>query len=221
MVLKERRIRKALSIGILICIMFNCFSSVVVSAEQTKRVALTFDDGPHPQATEKILDLLDKYSVKATFFVIGFNAQQWPHIVEKEISQGHQVGNHTYYHKHANASNRKALENDVGMTESFLCGELGYKTGIFRPPEGLCNEVVRSVAGQMNYSIILWDIDTRDWAHTSTEKMVANVKSNVKNGDIILFHDYVVGKSNTLEALEIIIPWLIEEGYSLVTVSEL
>ena len=187
---------------------------------QTKTVALTFDDGPHPKYTEQILELLDKYSVKATFFVIGFNAVQWPSIVQKEIEKGHEVGNHTYYHKHDNAVNKEKLKEDMEMTESLLCGKFGYKTEIFRPPEGFCTDVVKSVASDMDYSIVLWDVDTRDWENTSAEKIISTVKREVKSGDIILFHDYVVGKSHTLEALEVLIPWLKDQGYTFVTVSE-
>ena len=186
-----------------------------------KLVALTFDDGPHKFRTDEILDVLKKYNVKATFFVVGTMAREYPHLIKRELSEGHEIGNHTYSHYNLKKLNNATLEREIELTEEAIFEVCEYRPRLFRPPEGWCNENIASVAGNMDYDVILWNIDTLDWAHTDSKKIFECVKTNIKPGSIILFHDYVSGKSPTREALEMIIPSLISEGYRFVTVSEL
>jgi len=186
-----------------------------------KTVALTFDDGPHPRLTRKILDYLDSENIKATFFIIGVNAEQWPEIVRDEISRGHEIGNHTYSHDERKRNSREEFASDLNHADSLLHDDFGYETVLFRPPQGICNDNVKSAASELEYSIVLWNIDTHDWAHNSTQNIVSTVMNKVKSGDIILFHDYVSGENHTLDALRIIVPKLKSEGYTFVTVSEL
>ncbi len=186
-----------------------------------KRIALTFDDGPHPQHTREIISILEDYGVKATFFVIGKNAEEYPDIVKKEAENGYEIGNHTYTHPKIPKISPLSLENEIEKGEDALFKITGERPAIFRPPGGFCNKDVGNVALKKNYSIILWTVDTRDWEIPSTEKIVATVKKNIRPGAIILFHDYVFGESNTPEALRIIVPYILSEGYEIVTVSEL
>ena len=186
-----------------------------------KMIALTFDDGPHKKYTEEILDILDEYSIKATFFVVGVCAEKYPEIIAREIMEGHEIGNHTYSHLHLRNANISEIAGEIDKTEQLLMQNNGYSTTLFRPPEGVCNERVRSVAKDMNYSLVLWTVDTKDWVPSSCESIVNSVLGSVDGGEIILMHDYVVGKSNTPDALRIIIPKLLEEGYTFVTVSEI
>ncbi len=196
-------------------------SSYADTSSEKKYVALTFDDGPHPGRTREILALLKEYDVKATFFVIGVNVEQWSDIVEEEIRDGHEVGNHTYSHKHLKQSKGEELKNDLIKTDKLITDKFGYRMRLFRPPEGVINDSVKRVAAEMNYQMVLWNVDTRDWANTKASKIISTVRQNTKSKDVILFHDYIVGESHTLEALETLIPWFIEEGYCFVTVSEL
>lgn len=210
--------------GMLAVSFLIAFAAPFAHADKTdekKYVALTFDDGPHPGRTREILALLKTYNIKATFFVIGFNVEQWSDIVAEEIEEGHEVGNHTFSHKHLSTTKTEDLKNDLMRTDTMLVEKFGYKPTLFRPPEGFINDSVKSVAAEMGYTMVLWDVDTKDWANTGANKMISTVKNKVKSGDIILFHDYIVGKSHTYEALETLIPWLIDEGYTFVTVSEL
>ena len=186
-----------------------------------KLVALTFDDGPHKFRTDEILDVLKKYDVKATFFVVGTMAREYPHLIKRELSEGHEIGNHTYSHYNLKKLNNATLEREIELTEEAIFEVCEYRPRLFRPPEGWCTENIASVAGNMDYDVILWNIDTLDWAHTESKKIFECVKTNIKPGSIILFHDYVSGKSPTKEALEMIIPSLIADGYRFVTVSEL
>lgn len=187
----------------------------------SQKIALTFDDGPHPRYTRKILDILKKYDVKATFFVIGQNVECYPGIVEQIIAEGHEIGNHTYRHKHTKILTDEIFEEDVSMCDSFIYEKCDYELKLFRPPEGYVDEKVKKTAKDLGYSIILWNIDTKDWAHATPYQIEKNVINNISAGDIILMHDYVSGSNSTLEALERIIPKLLDENYKFVKVSEL
>ncbi len=203
-----------------------CFSaqkevSVSARSDSNKYIALTFDDGPHKKYTEEILDILDTYNVKATFFVVGVCAEKYPEIIAREIASGHEIGNHTYSHIHLYGTSGSVIASEINKTEQLLFENNGYSTTLFRPPEGVCNDTVRAVAKDMNYSLVLWTVDTKDWVPVSCESIVNTVIKNTDGGEIILMHDYVVGKSNTPDALRILIPKLLDEGYTFVTVSEL
>jgi len=193
----------------------------VNGSPEKKYIALTFDDGPHPYESPRILDILKKYDVKATFFAIGENVRLYPQIVEREIKEGHQVGNHTFHHRKISKMSEKELTAALAKTGDAIYEICEYNTTVFRPPEGFCNEKVSKVAKKLGYNVILWKIDTKDWQGTSAQKMADMVLSSVKNGDIILMHDYISGKSYTAEALDILIPKLKENGYTLVTINEL
>ena len=185
------------------------------------KIALTFDDGPHPYKTDVILDLLAKYGIRATFFVVGENVSYYPEPLKRAVSLGHEIGNHTYHHtKLSNACEKNAAE-EIEKTEEIIFRTAGYRTKLFRPPEGAYNECALSVAKNKNYRVILWTVDTRDWALPTADTIVANVNANVRGGSILLFHDYMSKKSHSIEALEILIPNLLAKGYEFVTVSEL
>ncbi len=192
---------------------FCCFPN------DEKKIALTFDDGPHPKHTEEILEVLDKYGVKATFFAIGENITYYPDAFQKIKEAGHEIGNHTFSHPHIRQKDRTALEQEIRQAEELLFPE--GETKLFRPPEGVCSDTVCRVASEMGYTIILWTVDTRDWSHPTPDAIVEKVQKNVKSGDIILFHDYIAAASPTPEALDKLIPALLAKGYRFVTVSEL
>ena len=186
-----------------------------------KKIALTFDDGPHPRYTPQILEILDKYSVKATFFVIGINVKNYSKQFEMVLDNGHEIGNHTYSHNILKSMPKNKIEKELIDTETQVNKIREGNMRLLRPPGGLYDENLEKIAKDRESKIVLWAVDTLDWAHTSSAKIVKKVLKNVKDGDIILFHDYVSGEYNTPEALEIIIPILLEQGYEFVTVSEL
>ena len=186
-----------------------------------KLVALTFDDGPHKFRTPEILDVLDKYNVKATFFVVGAMAHEYKDIIKREICSGHEIGNHTYNHSKMRKLSCERLIKELDATENELYEIAEYRPKLFRPPEGYYSEQIAKAVGKIDYDIILWNIDTLDWAHNEVDKICSCIYDGIKPGSIILFHDYVVGKSPTVSALEIIIPELLSRGYKFVTVSEL
>lgn len=185
------------------------------------KIAITFDDGPHPRQTKEILDILDEYNIKATFFIIGVNADNYPDTLCEVVKRGHEIGNHTYSHPHVSSINYNTLENEVAKCKNSIEGHTGITPKLFRPPEGLIDSDVKSISQNYGYNVILWSIDTRDWAHTSASKIIKNVTENISAGDIILMHDYIGTNSHTAEALRGFIPILLEKGYKFVPISEL
>lgn len=197
-------------------------SDVVYSMHTNeKMIALTFDDGPHPRYTPEILDILAEYDIKATFFTIGQNVELYSDLVKAEYESGHEIGNHTYSHSNMKTLTEDKMYSEINDAETAVYENIEYRTTLLRPPGGLFGDTLCKVAAENDYTIICWSVDTLDWAHTPSDKIVENVLSSVKGGDIILFHDYVSGESPTIEALKIIIPTLLDEGYQFVTVSEL
>lgn len=215
---------KKLIILLCTCILLASTSCLQVHAQEQqtiKRIALTFDDGPHPKQTGQIMDVLDKYGIKATFFVIGINVKNYPGIVGEELKRGHEIGNHTYTHPHAAKLDREALQGQILDCEEQIYTQTGQSVRLFRPPEGAMSTQMREMVRHLGYTNVLWSLDTRDWAHTPPEDIAQNILENAKNGDIILMHDYIGANSPTVQALELFIPQLIEQGFSFVTVGEL
>ena len=186
------------------------------------KIALTFDDGPSAKYTADILDYLKEEDVHATFFVVGSQARANPELVLREEEEGHEIGNHTDSHPHLRKESPSALREEILSCERTVYELTETRTVLFRPPEGLCTEDISSLVGDLDYRIILWNIDTSDWADSMAEQIASMILETVQSGDIILFHDSVSRKdSQTLRALKAVIPALKERGYRFVTVSEL
>ena len=190
-------------------------------SSEKKRVALTFDDGPHPRYTPQILDILAEFSVEATFFTVGANVEAYPKIIERILSEGHEIGNHTYHHYHTANVTSKVLTEDILACSRVLKLHTGEDVHLFRPPEGVFNEEIKQLCEERNYTIVMWSVDTRDWAHPQVGEICKNIKENVKDGSIILMHDFIGKNSPTPAALRRIIPMLQESGFEFVTVSRL
>ena len=216
------RLRIAIVILLFLTLALHVNAALYCEADaEGKTIALTFDDGPHHKYTAEILDILKKHDVKATFFTVGTNVERFPELVEREINEGHEIANHTYSHKHMADLGESEFVSEVLMWEDTVYGHHEYSSNLFRPPEGVLTDRECEVIKNLGYDIVLWSVDTRDWAHTSVDRIVDNVITNVQNGSIVLFHDFVSGESPTPKALEIIIPKLQDMGYEFVTVSEL
>ncbi len=185
------------------------------------KIALTFDDGPHGKYTAQILDILKEYGICATFFVIGENAKKHPELIEREINEGHEIGNHTYSHIKLPLAGKSRAEYEIEQTQRIIWEISEYRAKLIRPPEGRCSKEVNAIAEEDGYSVILWSLDTEDWKHRSAQDIASYVLDNTNAGDIILCHDFIGGESPTPQALRIIIPALLEQGFNFVTVSEL
>ncbi len=189
----------------------------------SKKIAITFDDGPHPSHTEEILDILKEYNVKATFFILGCNAERYPAIVKRTFDEGHELGNHTYNHVFVNRVSDSELLEEIRKTDEVIKKITGTSPVVFRPPGGAYNDAKVKVIASEGHKCILWSWwqDTRDWSCPGVDKVVSTVMDNLHDGDIVLFHDFNSGNTPTAAALRIIIPQLIEKGYEFVSVSEL
>lgn len=222
--------RAALSLGLVLFILLNIFSistyanrfSDVVYCKKNSqmKIALTFDDGPHPVYTGEILDILREYGIRATFFVVGENVERYPELVERELAEGHEVGNHTYSHCHLSKTSPDQIIREIEACERSVYQLCEYRTKLFRPPEGVLPDAIHDYARNADYTVILWSVDTYDWAHNPINEIMKNIRRNTEPGDIILMHDSVKD-SLTPTALRQIIPYLLDEGFTFVTVSEL
>ena len=173
-------------------------------------VYLTFDDGPIPEVTPKVLAILDRYGVKATFFMVGENIDKHPEVYEQVVKAGHAIGNHTYNHlKGWKYSLKEYLANVAKFSK---------ETKLFRPPYGKASFRQRRALTKQGYRIIYWDILTRDYNPKRTpEAMLAKVKRDVRKGSIINFHDSLKSNERMLAVLPQVIEFLQSQGYELRT----
>ena len=222
------RVKRAIALLLFISLWassFRCYAleGVIRSGKETeeKRIALTFDDGPCEKYDPEILDVLDKYGVIATFFLVGENIERDPLSAKRIAERGHEIGNHTYSHKKMGKLSESELISEMTRTSELIKGVCGYTPTLFRPPEGYVNGVVSSAASSGGYTLVLWSIDTLDWQGRAACDIVDTVISNAKNGAIILCHDYIWKKSETAKAINEFIPILQKMGYKFITVSEL
>lgn len=172
-----------------------------------KCVYLTFDDGPIPHITPWVLDLLDEYNIKATFFCVGENVSRYPEIYNEVIARGHGVGNHTYNHVQGLRYRTANFVRNTIKAASYI------KSDLFRPPHGHMR--IRQVLKlRKQYRIIMWDVVTRDYSQRLNAEDVFNiVKRYTRNGSIIVFHDSVKAEKRMKVALPLAIEWLLKEGY--------
>ena len=175
--------------------------------KNVKAVYLTFDDGPIPEITPWVLDLLDKYNIKATFFLVGDNIRKHPEEFKMILERGHKVGNHTFNH----ISGLKYLSYNY-LANTNKADEL-IKSKLFRPPHGWMRWGQYMVLSH-RYTVVMWDLVTRDYSKRLNGRQVLdNVKKYVRNGSIITFHDSIKSEKNLKYALPRAIEWLLEQGY--------
>lgn len=183
--------------------------------DKSKRmIALTFDDGPNYN-TSKIIDVLNKYDIKATFFVLGSRAINNKDILKKMVDSGMEIGNHTYNHLLLTKYDENKIRSEIEDTSEVIYSATKKRPKLLRPSYGSVNNKIKKVA---NMPIIIWDIDTLDWKYHNSKRITSRVVNKVRDGDIILMHDIY---SASLNALSNIIPILQDNGYEFVTIDEL
>ncbi|MFC0469081.1 polysaccharide deacetylase family protein [Halalkalibacter kiskunsagensis] len=187
-----------------------------------KRIALTFDDGPEDTYTPQILEILKEKDVKATFFVIGKMAKEYPERLKEIYSEGHAIGNHTWDHPHLPELTDQQFNETIQSTTAEIEKITGVKPDLFRPPFGEIEERQVELLTEQGYRSIMWTADTKDWSGVSAEEIVTRVKEEAQPGVIVLQHNYhVEGEFETVEALPEIIDELHAQGYEFVTVPTL
>ncbi|MFP4844200.1 polysaccharide deacetylase family protein [Winogradskyella sp. PE311] len=178
---------------------------------QNKELYLTFDDGPTPEITDWVLQLLSNYDAKATFFCIGNNIEKYPEIFQNITKDGHTIGNHTFNHLKGWKHKTKAYVKDVKKTQDLITSN---SSNLFRPPYGKFKTKQSKQLLKMGYKIILWDVLSYDWDKTVSEKAcLNNVISAAKEGSIIVFHDSIKASHNLKYALPKILDHYTRRGY--------
>jgi len=193
-----------------------------------KLVALTFDDGPSPVWTPKILDELKKAGVKATFFMLGDHVEKYPEIAKRVAQEGHEIENHSYDHHVLFYYKMEELEKEIKDTEKIIQDVAGQTTRYFRPPKAWLTDQEKKKIKEMGYEIILWSLNSKDWVTFDDKYIIKYILRNIRPGDIILFHDSggvfsIEGgdRKETVKTIPRLVEKLKERGYKFVTVTEL
>lgn len=192
-------------------------------------VAITFDDGPSPVWTPRILDILAEYQVPATFFLVGSHVAKHPDVAERIVQEGHEVGNHTFDHVNIPTTSTIELSGQVLLTTVAILEATGKYPSYLRPPRGMYDARVRRLAEVLNQPIVLWTVSGQDWRPGVTvDQIVKRVVSQTKAGDILLFHDSGslianegASREATVKALPLIIEGIREKGLRIVSLEQL
>lgn len=192
----------------------RCKVTVEASDKPMKYVALTFDDGPCANTLD-ILDILEEYDVHATFFCLGKLVASHPDYVRKAYARGHEIANHSYNHETLTKLSLDEAKKEMADTDAAIKAAIGVEASLYRAPGGSINEKTAQYCGK---PFIDWTVDTNDWKYRDPEHVWTFIAKNAGNYDIVLMHDI---RPTTMEAMHKAIPYLLEQGFTLVTVSEL
>jgi peptidoglycan/xylan/chitin deacetylase (PgdA/CDA1 family) len=194
----------------------NTYNSVRVNGPY---LAITFDDGPHPQNTPRLLNILKERNVKATFFVVGQLAKEYPNIIRRILAEGHEIGNHTMSHPTITKLSEDRLKREIGGTHQALVDIAGYHTRIFRPPGGATNATLKQrFYDEYGYCTIMWSVDPNDWKRPGVSVVTSRLVNGAHNGAILLVHDL---HAPSVDAMPNTLDTLLTKGYRFVTVSQL
>ena len=194
----------------------NTSEAVAADADENiKKIAITFDDGPHPSYTEQLLDGLKERGVHATFFVTGEHAKLHPDIIKRMQEEGHLIGNHTYSHIQLTSKNREKFKQELIDTNAVIQEITGEEVQYVRPPYGSWD---KSFEKELNMFPVLWTVDPLDWCSSNAACITEKIVDKAEENDIILMHDYFdTSVTAALKAID----ELTEEGYTFVTVEEI
>ncbi|MFN6564424.1 MAG: polysaccharide deacetylase family protein [Nostoc sp. ChiSLP01] len=189
-------------------------------AQAEKVIALTFDDGPWPETTKQVLNILKSNNIKGTFFVVGQNLKNYPELGKEIVAQGHVIANHTWHHWY-HFFNQQAAAFEIDRTTELIYQVTGVKTTLFRPPGGMMHNGLVGYAKGQKYTVVMWSADSTDYKQPAVPKLINNVLKDSRPGGIVLMHDGGGNRSRTVQALPEIISNFRKQGYRFVTVPEL
>ena len=181
--------------------------------DQPPAVYLTFDDGPHPVNTPKVLDLLSQYNVKATFFVVGLMVSRYPEITRRIASEGHSIQLHSWRHDDLTKFTRAEFIADVNKVQAILGRTVRVRGTCLRPPYGSINARVRGWASELSLTVAMWDVSGQDWTDISADRIAQVVLRGTGPESVVLLHDGGGTRQRTISALGKILSQLTEEGY--------
>lgn len=229
--LKEAKNIFIIAIIAIIVIIIVCRVSITVETSNSMRlipiysvdknekiISISFDAAWGAEHTKKILDVLDEYDIKTTFFLVGFWIDKYPDMVAEIDKRGHEIGSHSENHFHMNSLTSQKITNELETVEKKLELITEKKPKVFRPPFGEYNNNLIETCKSLNYHVIQWDVDSLDWKDIPTNQIVNRVIKNVKPGSIVLFHN---NAERVEEYLPLILKDLTKRGYKIVPISEL
>jgi peptidoglycan/xylan/chitin deacetylase (PgdA/CDA1 family) len=182
-------------------------------------IAITFDDGPSPKLTPMLLDMLAERKIKATFFVVGQNAAEYPEILERMAAEGHEIGNHSWSHPALTGLGAAGVKSQMEKTNAAIKAATGRDTVVMRPPFGATNAALnKRFAETFGMKVILWSVDPLDWKYRNAARVRSHILANTAPGAIILAHDI---HPSTVAAMPGTLDALLAQGYKFATVSEL
>ena len=182
-------------------------------------IAMTFDDGPNPQLTPKLLDMLKERGIKATFFLVGRNVEEYPDIVRRMSAEGHEVANHSWSHPALTRLGGESFRKQIENTNDAIVRATGKRPLLMRPPYGATSSILnRRLAEEFGLKVILWSVDPLDWKYRNSNRVYSYIIQNTQPGSIILAHDI---HATTVAAMPATLDSLLGKGYKFVTVSEL
>jgi peptidoglycan/xylan/chitin deacetylase (PgdA/CDA1 family) len=184
-----------------------------------KVLAMTFDDGPHPSLTPKLLDILKARNIKCTFFVIGKQVKMYPNIIRRMIAEGHEVANHTWTHASLTSRSDEQIRSELKQSEDALVEVANYRPQLIRPPYGAINTRIKQLMySEFGYPTIMWSVDPQDWRRPGVSVVTSRLVNGAHPGAIMLAHDI---HPPTIEAMPAMFDQLLAKGYQFVTVSQL
>lgn len=179
-------------------------------------VVLTFDDGPNISYTNSVLDILGRYGIPATFFVVGQRVEQYPEVVRRIGQEGHTIGNHTYSHMRLILRQAEIVKKEISQTEKAVEQICEIKTKYFRPPFGHFDRTAFNVATQLGYRIVMWSGLLADWREDSPERIVSQSRRYLSGGAILVFHDGLKNSGTTVKALDEVVRIGLDSGLEFV-----
>ena len=184
-----------------------------------KICCLTFDDGPYTPVTKRIVKTLEAYNGRGTFFVVGNRVKDYSKMLKRTYDGGHQIATHTWSHKNLKKLSEHGVAAQVTKSMEAIKSVIGENPTLLRPPYGAVDKTVKQrVKDAGGLALVNWSVDSKDWKYKNADTIVKTIMDNVKDGDIVLMHDLY---ESTAEAVEKLVPKLVEKGYQLVTVEEL
>lgn len=185
---------------------------------EEKVLSISFDAAWGSANTEELLNILDRYEARTTFFLVGFWAEKYPELVAEIVARGHEIGNHSATHPHMSQLSAAQIREELRKTSDLVKSITGQPTTLFRPPYGEYNDLVVRVSREEGYECVQWNVDSLDWKNLGTQNMIAQCTRSVNPGDIVLFHN---DSRYILEALPVILEYYTQAGYKIIPISEL
>jgi len=182
-------------------------------------IAMTYDDGPHPQNTPRLLDILRERNIKATFYVIGRSVNLYPQLTRRIVAEGHEIGNHTWTHPNLKTLSNADVRKELNRTRDIIVSTCGVKPRTMRPPYGALRQDQRAwIYKEYGYPTILWSVDPEDWKRPGISVVTSRIVNNTRNGGIVLAHDL---HKPTIDAMPGTLDGLLRKGFKFVTISQL